>query len=333
MGRIIHKDILQVHLSNETVAIYGTPEDSVGSVVSGTVLFTPSKSVKIRYISLKLEGVLSMENFQELYGAYKVLTQSSLLLLGPSIGYHHFEGGRQYRFDFELPLKGNVPETVKVSYGRIMYQISVTVVRPFPYLNIKRHQSFRVERICLPTEISEVRNHSTGIWDKYVYYHISVPSGKATIGSTLPISVKYVFKFPAIKVDKIRIRLLEFISYRHPVSMVETAERKQLAHHTNHFEELSNYGEFCINKQIKIQIPTVSECDYETKFITITHKLSIKTRLIDSKNRKWSTMLELPVSLQSPIQSELSCSPPSYSDLTEESPCVPPPPAYVVLCT
>ncbi|KAK9703437.1 hypothetical protein K7432_010735 [Basidiobolus ranarum] len=319
MSRMTHEDILQVRLSNDVVVMHGSPEDSVGSVVSGTVLFTPSKSIKIRYICLKLEGTLSLENSQELYGAYKVLTQNKLLLLGPSVGYHCFEGQRQYRFDFELPLKGDLPETVEVPYGRILYQ------------------SFRVERVYLPTEIPEVSNYSSGIWGKFIYYHISIPQGIVTIGNTLSATAKYVFKSSALKLDKISLRLMEVTTYRHPTTMIATSESTQLANSIRQFSELLHHIELCVGEKIKVKIPTISGCDCETNFITITHKLMIKSRFVDSDKRKWSAMVEIPILLQSPIQCELSRSPPSYSNLNAEYLCATPPPAYMskemALCT
>ncbi|ORY07107.1 hypothetical protein K493DRAFT_366970 [Basidiobolus meristosporus CBS 931.73] len=334
---MIYEEILQVRLNNEVVVMHGSPEDSVGSVVSGFVLFTPSKSIKVRYICLKLQGTLSLENSQELYGAYRTLTQDKLLLLGPGIGYHCFEAQQQYRFDFELPLKGSLPETVEVPYGRILYQVSVTVVRPFPFTNIRRHRSFRVERVYLPTEVPEISNHSSGIWGKFIYYHISVPQAIATIGNTLTITAKYVFKSYSLKLDKISLRLMEITTYRHPTTMIETYECTQLARGKKNFSEMRSKHELCIRERITIKIPTLSGCNCETNFISVSHKLMVKTRFIGNDNRKWSAMVEIPVVLQSPIQHELSCSPPRYSNISAEFFGATPPPAYeskeTITCT
>lgn len=106
-------------------------------------------------------------------------------------------GGRDTKFfffflydrDFELPLPGDLPESVEHDLGEVYYRLKAVVERPTFSMNYNDRKMLRVSRVLLPSSLELTQSMViSNIWVDKLSYDISVPSKVFSMGSLIPIT-------------------------------------------------------------------------------------------------------------------------------------------------
>ncbi|ORX95237.1 hypothetical protein K493DRAFT_337446, partial [Basidiobolus meristosporus CBS 931.73] len=68
-----------IHLVEDPVVLHGTPDESVGKIVSGFVTFTPTKPLNAKCVTLQLEGKVENHKIKEIWEKITTVNQSWVL--------------------------------------------------------------------------------------------------------------------------------------------------------------------------------------------------------------------------------------------------------------
>ncbi|KAK9723070.1 hypothetical protein K7432_002177 [Basidiobolus ranarum] len=320
-------DLLDIQLRENVLTMHGSPEESVGSVLSGSLVFNVTELTKVKSITLKFEGKLEFKGDKDVLVDTSTVTQHTWNFLEQQRSHYNLPPSKHI-FNFELPLSGDLPESVRVNYGMIVYRLVAVVKRPGLFKDLKTKREVKIQRAPLPSMVEYTNNNTvTGIWDQRLEYSVSSPSPSYTFGDSIPIKVTLRPKaghYP-FRVLKVKASLSEYTLYR-PSGSVTTVTR---------VEEISDNVHDCfgmessfINETIQVHIPRIARNDCLTNFINVSHKLLVRIYMIDCHRRQKILYSNIPVVIQSDTQLELSQSPPNYTSYLSDSSddmCTPPP--------
>ncbi len=94
-----------------------------------------------------------------------------------------------YDRDFELPLPGDLPESVQHDLGEVYYRLKATVERPTFSMNYNDKKILRVSRVLLPSSLELTQSLViSNTWTDKLSYDISVPSKVFSMGSLIPVT-------------------------------------------------------------------------------------------------------------------------------------------------
>ncbi|KAK9761150.1 hypothetical protein K7432_014156 [Basidiobolus ranarum] len=315
--------MLSIHLNNDNVVLRGSPEDSPGTIVSGTVIYRPSKPTKVKQIILKLHGTLSIDNNQDLYGSEKTVIRDKLLLLDSAPHSLHQLGTQEHRFDFNLPLSGDLPESVDLPHGKISYVVTAIVIRPFPHTNLKHSQELKLQRVCSYETTARLKTSARGTWCRSVHYCVSMAKSVYLPGEQLKMSLDFLSVNDTTRADKVTLSLTETIVYKHPITLLPSVETVKLSQSTRTLQ--TDQAEIMADG-MDLDIPANTKLHCQTGFISVTHSIHIKLKFHEHHGKRGNVEFELPVIVQSAEQREVANALPSYDDAVAM--WCEPPPAY-----
>ncbi|ORX97924.1 hypothetical protein K493DRAFT_313874 [Basidiobolus meristosporus CBS 931.73] len=308
---------IQIDLNGDSLTMYGTTEESVGCVLRGTLRFNPQEHMKVKSIHLKFVGKVKINGGFDLpRHEYDVIRHKWTFLEARRDAY--LLAPKDYAYDFELPLKGDLPESIDVNSGKIVYKLVATVERPAFHFDMKACRTVEIKRAPLPSSDDYLQPTMIhGVWlDKFAY-QISSPETTYTVGDQFPVLYSFCSFEPTFKIRKISLVLREFISYS-----LKGGKPIIKCHDLSQASQVCN--EHAWEGSLNLQIPKGAYCDSECSYIKVVHKVFVEIETEDGNERKTLHLL-LRVGVQSDLQNELSQCPPSYEAMSPYQ-GIPPPP-------
>ncbi|ORX93321.1 hypothetical protein K493DRAFT_302740 [Basidiobolus meristosporus CBS 931.73] len=318
---LLSEEGLDIGLHHDILTMHGSPNESVGCVLSGTLNFNLVEPLKVKSISLKFIGKVKIDGSPEFARYEYELIQHKWVFLEASQDSYTM-APRSYSYDFELHLRGNLPESVVVNYGKIYYRLVAVVERPAFRFDIKKIKDVDIKRAPLfSTDSLLPPTMASGIWSENLAYHISIPDITYTIGESFPVVFNFCLLDPTFKIREVSLILREFILYN--IEGSEPVSREYDISGTR--RRCPGESELAWDGIIKLRIPRHTYSDCESKYITVLHKFFVEIELEEANGDIRVLHVLLRVGIQSAIQSELSQSPPMYQPITYSSGAPPPP--------
>lgn len=153
-----------------------------------------------------------MGSRQKHYRAERTIMEKDWTFLELKKKAHHLCQG-QYRWDFELPLPGNLPESVNHEMGQVQYRLKAYCERPTFSMNYVDKRTIKLTRLMLPSCIE--LNQSviiSNVWADKVAYDISIPSKVYCSNKSIPISFDLMPIASHLKIKSIVCALKEYIT-------------------------------------------------------------------------------------------------------------------------
>lgn len=180
--------------------------------------------------------------------------------------------------DFELPLPGDLPESVNNELGQVYYRLKATVERPTFLMNYNDKKMLRVSRVLLPSslELSQSLVISNEWVDK-ISYDISVPTKVYSMGSIIPITFALVPLAQNLKVRSVSCVLKEY------TTLTADNHSKMEGKVIQHLRD-ENFEEW--NKTVLLPVPHYQshliQTDSYCEMIKIKHKLKFTVSLANA---------------------------------------------------
>ncbi|GAB1321073.1 hypothetical protein MFIFM68171_11283 [Madurella fahalii] len=128
-------------------------------------------------------------------------------------GYKVFRPGT-YEYAFELPIDHNQPETAKLQYGSVRWELQTTVERAGAF-KPNLHGSKEVPIVRLPDQMSLETTEPISIsrhWEDQLYYDIMISGKSFPIGAKIPIAFKLT-PLAKVQIHKLKVFVTESIEY------------------------------------------------------------------------------------------------------------------------
>ncbi|ORY06430.1 hypothetical protein K493DRAFT_371274 [Basidiobolus meristosporus CBS 931.73] len=318
---LLSNEGLEIDVHKDVLTMYGTSSESVGCVLRGTLRFHLIEPMKVKSISLRFLGRVKLgdgADFQcqeiDLIDHKWTFLESEQdpYLLAPS----------NYRYNFELPLPGNLPESVEVPHGSVSYKLMAFVERPAFRNDFKAEKGVDIQRAPLPSTDEYLQpTMVSGIWAERLGYYISTPDTIYTVGDTFPVMFSLLSLDPYFCMIKTTVVLREFVTYnvKNSKPILKQYDLSRASAIASRKQELSWDG------ALNLEIPKRTLYDCETDYIRVFHKFFVEIEVMEVTGEIQVLHVLLKVGVQSNLQNELAQSPPEYEPISGFSDMPPPP--------
>ncbi|KAI7897545.1 uncharacterized protein BX663DRAFT_533762 [Cokeromyces recurvatus] len=324
---IQHLQQSDFHINTETdhIILHGNMDESAGVILRGSVVLNCHETTKVRSITLKFIGkakvnwIEGLGSHQRHYKEEKTLIKHEWCFLSPNKKTYHLPEGH-YKWDFELPLPGDLPESVDHELGQVYYRLKAVVDRPTFSMNYSDRKELRVSRVLLPSSLELSQSLViSNTWVDKLSYDISVPSKVFSMGSLIPITFALVPIAPDLQVRSVSCVLKEYITLSaEDHSRMEGKVIKLLR------DEQFNLGPDPWTKTELLPVPdytshlvlTDSLCD----LIKVKHKLKFIVSLINADGHISELRAAIPIVIAEISPEEDENALPSYEDAWRSAP-------------
>ncbi|CUS09047.1 unnamed protein product, partial [Tuber aestivum] len=219
----------EIRLNDDIALFRGTPEESAGVMLSGTLVFSVKEPVPVRSISLSLVGWRRL-HWQERTSTgsigipFRSVKSESVVFekKWDFLGFSHSNpvtlGPDNYECSFSTVLPGDLPESiVGLEHAQVFYRLKAVIERPLFAQNITAKKHLRVVWTLGPSALELSQTASVEkIWPDKVEYSISTPSKAVIFGSSIPIDITLVPLLKGLTVEKVICDFKELHNFSHP---------------------------------------------------------------------------------------------------------------------
>ncbi|KAL7319611.1 hypothetical protein PS15m_002733 [Mucor circinelloides] len=214
--QLTHAPEFRIHLDDDQVILHGTAEESAGVILRGSIILTCHEQTKVKSITLKFMGITNVSwsegSHQKHYRAERKILEKEWTFLELKKKAHHLCQG-QYKWNFEIPLPGNLPETVNHEMGQVQYRLKAYCDRPTFSMNYVDKRAIKVTRLMLPSSLELTQSVIiSNVWANKVAYDISIPSKVYCSNKSIPISFDLMPIAPHLKIKSVSCSLKEYIT-------------------------------------------------------------------------------------------------------------------------
>ncbi|KAG1050683.1 hypothetical protein G6F43_007064 [Rhizopus delemar] len=325
--QLVHNSDFHITLETDHVILHGNVDESAGVMLRGSVVLNCHETTKVKSVSLKFIGKAKV-NWTEGLGSHQkhykeektIITHEWSFLLPQRKTYHLPEG--HYKWDFELPLPGDLPESVDHELGQVYYRLKATVERPTFSMNYSDKRSLRVSRVLLPSSLELTQSMViSNTWVDKLSYDISVPNKVFTMGSIIPITFALLPIAPDLQVRSVSCVLKEYTTLStEEHSKMEGKVVKHLRDES--FSASSDAGVWTKTELLPVpdreshQVQTDSVCD----LIKIKHKLKFTVSLTNADGHISELRAAIPIMIAEMSPEEDENALPAYEDAWKSAP-------------
>ncbi|ORX78133.1 hypothetical protein K493DRAFT_363082 [Basidiobolus meristosporus CBS 931.73] len=284
----------------------GGPLEAQSSPLTGHVLLELRRPKKILSLTLSLKLKLS-NHVHEIWSLKSARKQT--IWIGVLLGVEQERSitlpAGAHIFPFEIPLRGDMTETVISSILSVRYNLVAELKVPGIQLNIRTrsHKEITMSRFHVANEIDLLDSVTMrNCWPEYLEYQMMIDRKVATLGQRLPIEFNLWPLFEHVNILGIRFGLLERLNKKKV-----TLERWYPL-----MEELVTDPPGSVSKLAYIKIPNQPKImpDMNNDLITISHQLEIFI-LFQANSRTKSIVLRCTLIIAPPVETTEDL--PSYS--------------------
>ncbi|KAG2225787.1 hypothetical protein INT45_011455 [Circinella minor] len=298
---------LQINVIDDSILLHGQADESAGKLLQGSVILDLPEPMKVRAVHLKFSGKMNV-SWSEGIGHHQHYHKQERSLIShkwqyvpmtemtPKKTYTLASG--QHKWFFELPIPGNLPQSLEAEGGRVSYRLKAVVERPF-IQNIVKKRPIRIVRCILPSEYQlsqTLEIHNT--WSDKMEYAITLPSKIYAHGETIPISFDIRPIANNLRVRSLSGTLKEYCTYT-------TTERSKTDTRVVRMEKkdkpflavaLGDGNEW--KKVVKVIVPERAPfifCDADNEMIRIRHKLKFVISLENADGHTSELRCSVPI--------------------------------------
>lgn len=205
----------------------------------------------------------------------------------------------QHRWNFELPLPGDLPQSLEAEGGRVSYRLKAIVERPTFVHNIIKKRPIRIVRCLMPSEFELAQSleiHNT--WSEKMIYDISLPSKIYAHGESIPVSFEIMPLATNLKVRALCGTLKEYCTYTANERSKTDTRVVRVERQVNPFANVTRQEDESWKRVIHIDVPERSPlvfCDADNDMIRIRHKLKFVISLENADGHLSELRCSVPV--------------------------------------
>ncbi|KAI8394312.1 uncharacterized protein BYT42DRAFT_554183 [Radiomyces spectabilis] len=323
---------VKIHLENDNVVMYGTPNESAGCVLRGVLNVTLNEPSKIKSISLTFTGTVvfawteCLSNGQERLCSEerKVIDHTWAFL--PRKDKIHQLGPGNYTYEFELALPGDLPESTHMAdVYSVQYGFRAVVERPTFMPNHTARRAIHLSRQVLPFSAEFMEPASVfNQWSDKLNYEITLPTKMYSHGEEIPVNIRIT-----PQVAGLRLRHVTCVFKEYMICHANQSNSRPRAHgrilyniRDDKFGKQNASGDdsFLVwSKTLTVPVPKSIEdvqCDVQNDIVRIRHKLNFTLCVENAQGQTSELRASMPVTICAPTTTGL----PSYEEVWQSLP-------------
>ncbi|KAI8141118.1 hypothetical protein BJV82DRAFT_671103 [Fennellomyces sp. T-0311] len=297
---------LQINVVDDQILLHGQAEESAGKLLQGSVTLDLAEPMKVRAVHLKFSGKMKV-SWSEGIGHHQHYHKQERILISHKWQYvplpdtpvkkTYTLAAGQHKWFFELPLPGDLPQSLEAEGGRVSYRLKVVVERPTFIHNIIKKRPIRIVRCILPTEFQMSQTleiHNT--WSDKMDYSITLPSKIYAHGEMIPISFDIRPIATNLRVRSLSGTLKEYCTYTTSERSKTDTRAVRVERQDKPFANMRSSQDW--KKVVKVAVPERSPlifCDADNDMIRIRHKLKFIISLENADGHTSELRCSVPV--------------------------------------
>lgn len=342
---------LRIDLASSEIILLGNASESAGKMLRGSVILSLAEAMKVRSVTLSFVGRMKVSwsegigHHQHYHKKEKDIMEHKWQFV-PIMDQAHKKaftlGAGEHKWDFELLLPGDLPQSLEAEGGQVLYRLKACVERTAFQHNIVKKRVVQVVRCMLPTEFELIQTleiHNT--WAEKMMYDIVLPSKVYARGAPIPITFHITPIASRLRVRSLTGTLKEYCTYTaNDCSKTDTRivqlKREEDPFHDSPVREENAANHISWSKVVSLDIPPMSSqlafCDADNEMIRIRHKLKFVICLVNADGHLSELRCSVPVIIISSIseQTEINTLP-AYEQAWQTVLCVESGPSTPVL--
>ncbi|ORY04403.1 hypothetical protein K493DRAFT_205760 [Basidiobolus meristosporus CBS 931.73] len=306
---------VEIRLPENHLILNGARSESAGCVLRGSLVlnFPGSRRVKKIWLNFSGQAQLSWNEGQYVHRAHnvkRIIVDHTWTFLDVGKKSRTLASG-QHVFDFELPLSGDIPETVRTEHGAIEYLLTAHVERPRFRTNYYSTRSVFIKRqvSSMATELMQSVVISD-LWEDKLAYEFSVPYRAFGEGESITVGFRLHPLVEGLQVERVSCSLKEYVRY----------ESNGTNSHRVHSHQICFDEDFrprriteLVEKQTTLVVPKALEMiqyDCETDLIQIKHKLKAQIEVVEPNGTLTKILAAIPILIiPGSLEEALDCLP------------------------
>ncbi|KAI8391182.1 uncharacterized protein BYT42DRAFT_509054 [Radiomyces spectabilis] len=327
--QLVHGCNLKIDLDTDKIALHGNADESAGVMLRGTVRFSCQEHTKVKSVTLKLEGK-SHVHWTEGAGSQvrhfkeeRSIIQHEWIFLASKEKAQVLKEG-EYKWCFELPLPGDLPESIKHPLGEVSYRLKAVIDRPAFMMNYVAKRTLHVSRLLLPSSLELTQSILiSNVWTNKLMYEIGIPRKVYLPDTKIPIAFDLVPIASNLRVRSVACTLKEYTIFA--ASGHQRTEGRVITHlRDDHFTRSAN-GHWMKTEQLYIpsRASNMREIQYDVTgdLIKVKHKLKFIVTLVNLDGHISELRASIPVIIASSLPEQDLNDLPTYeaaSDSTDD---------------
>ncbi|KAI8992469.1 hypothetical protein BDB01DRAFT_717375 [Pilobolus umbonatus] len=273
----------RIRVENDHIILRGLSEESSGAVLRGSVLLNCHEQIKVRSITLKFIGKVNVcwgEAGQEKFMAERTVIEKEWSFL-PSTKKAYHLADTQHEWQFELPLPGNLPQSINHDLGQVTYLLKAHCDRPTFSMNYIDKKKIEISRQRIPTNIELGESLAiANVWANKLNYNISVPAKVFTANTIIPIHFNLNPIAPNINIKSINCFLREYTTFTYEGT--SKTENKLITFNYNRKAGNNQISNHCVKTE-HLKVPKHIRYDMNDDLLKVRHKIKF-TVILENKD-------------------------------------------------
>ncbi|KAI9265951.1 hypothetical protein BY458DRAFT_437922 [Sporodiniella umbellata] len=329
---------LKIQVSSADIILFGHSSESSGKLLQGSVVLNLLEPMKVRSITLNFLGKMKVSwsegigHHQHYHKQERDIIEKKWQFV-PILDQSHKKaftlGPGEHKWDFELMLPGDLPQSLEAEGGQVVYRLKAVVERTAFMHNIVKKQPIEIVRCLLPSESELTQTleiHNT--WTEKMMYDIVLPSKVYARGHSIPITFHITPIASRLRVRSLTSSLKEYCTYTTSESTKTDTRIVTTLRQEQPFSEVQEQSLVGWTRQILLDIPPLSShlafCDADNEMIRIRHKLKFIICLVNADGHLSELRCSVPVIIISSIAQQSEYNLPAYNQTWRSVLCVNP---------
>ncbi|OBZ85467.1 Arrestin domain-containing protein C31A2.12 [Choanephora cucurbitarum] len=307
---------LSIELETKEIVLLGHASESAGKLLRGSLVLSLTEPMKVRSVHLTFTGKMKVSwsegigHHQHYHKQEKDIIEHNWEFL-PAVDHKKAFtlGAGQHKWDFELMLPGDLPQSLEAEGGQVVYRLKAMVERTAFLHNLVKKQVVQIVRCMMPSEFDLVQTleiHNT--WAEKMMYDILLPSKVYARGQPVPITFHITPIANRLRVRTLTITLKEYCTYTANDCTKTDTRIVKMKREEDPFSALNSTepaNSIVWTKQLALDIPPMSStaafCDADNEMIRIRHKLKFIICLINADGHLSELRCSVPIIIISSI--------------------------------
>ncbi|ORX84516.1 hypothetical protein K493DRAFT_307433 [Basidiobolus meristosporus CBS 931.73] len=284
---------LHVHLFSDEVVFRGCQDSATGQALRGYVQLDLRSASKIHSLQLYLQGVVMIP-----FERPEIFVQHRIEFLESTQQTKGFSCGT-YVYHFELPLAGDLPESVQSRDGAIKYLIKAVAKREgFSLQSEMKHERLvRIRRIH-STAVDDINSQELlkfGEVRGEIGFTIYSDSNSYQPGQQVLLNIGTRLLNDKSKIESLRICIIEAVRYCTKNGSIKSIKRP--LPNTLHYVDLRKHNPPVHSNRVQMPIDQNAQPDCKSPFLKLTHLIEIQISILSSSGTKKYVVVRTPLQI------------------------------------
>ncbi|ORX91001.1 hypothetical protein K493DRAFT_339630 [Basidiobolus meristosporus CBS 931.73] len=297
----------------DNLVMLGAAEESAGCVLRGCLMLDLSETTKLKTVRLSFEGKVKLSSHKsscDIGSHQELLISHAWTFLDTADKPTKLAAGK-YKYNFELPLKSELPPSMQVEGGAIEYKLKGVAEKAGLFGNLTAEKKIHIHRLFSLWSFSQTHASSKGTCKDRFDYELTISKNFFHPKESIDITVSIDPLITGLRVKNVCWGIVQNTSYHVP-SKGDFGPWGKVITRVSHKTQVPVGDDFQKTWSLAIPDKKIMSYDGQSSFIKVEHRITAKIEILDAYGARSKIRTSLPVVIVPELSSQYNA-PPRYS--------------------